>query len=187
MRRDKEGQPLELVGSWADISDRKKVETELKRMADQVDVRNRFIRETFGRYLTDEVVTTLLESPSGLKMGGEKRRLTMLMSDLRGFTSLSERQPPDRVVALLNHYFATMVKVIKQYEGTIDEFTAMIFVLFGVPTWGRRCRARWPCVVAITGDAKCQRICPPEDRLRWRWASVSIRAVIVGNIARLSG
>jgi PAS domain S-box-containing protein len=136
VRRATDGKPIELVGSWADISDRKHVELELKQMAAQVDIRNRFIRETFGRYLTDEVVTTLLESPSGLAMGGEKRKVTMLMSDLRGFTSLSERLAPQRVVSILNSYFATMTKVIKQYEGTIDEFIGdAILVLFGAPTW----------------------------------------------------
>jgi adenylate cyclase len=81
-------------------------------------------------------VTTLLESPSGLAMGGEKRKVTMLMSDLRGFTALSERLAPQRVVSILNSYFATMTKVIKQYEGTIDEFIGdAILVLFGAPTW----------------------------------------------------
>lgn len=101
---DDEGKPKEIVGSWADVSDRKRVEAELKHLAEQVELRNRFIRETFGRYLTDEVVSTVLESPSGLKMGGEKRKISMIMTDLRGFTSLSERLPPQRVVALLNRY-----------------------------------------------------------------------------------
>ena len=134
--RDKEGNPKELVGSWADISERKQVEAERQRLAEQVELRNRFIRETFGRYLTDEVVATLLESPRGLQIGGEKRKITMMMSDLRGFTSLSERLPPERVVAILNRYLTAMVKIIKQYEGTIDEFIGdAIFVLFGAPTW----------------------------------------------------
>ena len=131
-----DGKPKEIVGSWADVSDRKRVEAELKRLAEQVEVRNRFIRETFGRYLTDEVVDTVLESPSGLQMGGEKRKLTMMMTDLRGFTSLSERLPADRVVKLLNRYLATMVPIIKHYQGTIDEFIGdAIFVLFGAPVW----------------------------------------------------
>ena len=69
-------------------------------------------------------------------MGGEKRKITMLMTDLRGFTSLSERLPPERVVALLNRYLTTMVSVIKQYRGTIDEFIGdAIFVIFGAPIW----------------------------------------------------
>ena len=133
---DKDGQPKEIVGSWADISDRKRDEAELKRLAGEVELRNRFIRETFGRYLTDEVVTTLLDFPSGLQVGGEKRKVTMLMADLRGFTSLSERLAPERVVTLLNRYLATMVNIIKQYEGTIDEYIGdAIFVLFGAPVW----------------------------------------------------
>ncbi|HZY31914.1 MAG TPA: PAS domain S-box protein [Candidatus Methylomirabilis sp.] len=133
---DEEGKPKEVVGSWADISERKRVEAELKRLAEQVELRNRFIRETFGRYLTDEVVANLLESPTGLQLGGEKRKVTMMMSDLRGFTSLSERLAPERVVALLNRYLATMVKIIKEYQGTIDEFIGdAIFVLFGAPVW----------------------------------------------------
>ena len=133
---DTEGKPKEIVGSWADVSDRKRVEAELKSLAKQVELRNRFIRETFGRYLTDEVVSAVLESPSGLQMGGDKRKVTMMMTDLRGFTSLSERLAPERVVAILNRYLTTMVTIIKKYEGTIDEFIGdAIFVLFGAPVW----------------------------------------------------
>src|SRR5262245_57176150 len=133
---DKEGRPKDIVGSWADISDRKRTEADLKRLAEQVERHNRFICETFGRYLTDEVVATVLDSPTGLQMGGEKRKITMLMTDLRGFTSLSERLPPERVVALLNRYLTAMVSVTKQYQGTIDEFIGdAIFVLFGAPIW----------------------------------------------------
>jgi PAS domain S-box-containing protein len=133
---DKEGKASELVGSWADISERKLVEAELQRLAEQVELRNRFIRQTFGRYLNDEVVATLLESPAGPQAGGEKRKVTMLMADLRGFTALSERSSPERVVTLLNRYLTTMVGVVKAYEGTIDEFIGdAIFVLFGAPLW----------------------------------------------------
>ena len=133
---DKDGKPKDIVGSWADISDRKRTEGDLKRLAEQVERHNRFICETFGRYLTDEVVATVLESPNGLQMAGEKRKVTMMMTDLRGFTSLSERLAPERVVALLNRYLTTMVSVIKQYQGTIDEFIGdAIFVLFGAPVW----------------------------------------------------
>lgn len=134
--RNEEGKPKEIVGSWADISDRKRIEAELHRLAEQVEVRNRFIRETLGRYLTDEVVDTVLDSPSGLKMGGEKRKITMLMTDLRGFTSLSERLPAERIVAMLNRYLTTMVSVVKRYHGTVDDFIGdAIFVLFGAPVW----------------------------------------------------
>ncbi len=93
------------------------------------------IRETFGRYLTDEVVANLLERPEGLKLGGERRKITILTSDLRGFTATSERLPPEEVVKVLNLYLAHMADVITSYQGTIDEFMGDgILVLFGAPT-----------------------------------------------------
>ncbi|MGL5082814.1 MAG: CHASE2 domain-containing protein [Microcoleaceae cyanobacterium] len=93
------------------------------------------IRKTFGRYLSDEIVATLLESPEGLKMGGERRKITILTSDLRGFTALSERLSPEEVVKVLNFYLSQMADVITDYQGTIDEFMGDgILVLFGAPT-----------------------------------------------------
>lgn len=93
------------------------------------------IRKTFGRYLTDEVVANLLENPRGLKLGGERRTVTILTSDLRGFTALAERLPPEEVIKVLNIYLGYMADVITQYQGTIDEFMGDgILVLFGAPT-----------------------------------------------------
>ena len=93
------------------------------------------IRQTFGRYLNKEVVASLLESPEGLKMGGERRKITILTSDLRGFTATSERLPPEEVVKILNFYLGAMADVITKYQGTIDEFMGDgILVLFGAPT-----------------------------------------------------
>ena len=67
-------------------------------MANQLQLHNRFIRKTFGRYLTDDVVKSLLESPEGLRLGGERRKITLVMTDLRGFTSMSGRLAPEQVV-----------------------------------------------------------------------------------------
>ncbi|MCD8485821.1 MAG: adenylate/guanylate cyclase domain-containing protein [Desertifilum sp.] len=95
------------------------------------------IRKTFGRYLSDSVVANLLESPEGLKLGGQRQKLTILTSDLRGFTSLSERLPPEEVVKILNFYLEYMADVITAHQGTIDEFMGDgILVLFGAPTQG---------------------------------------------------
>jgi PAS domain S-box-containing protein len=133
---EKAGKPKEIVGSWADISDRKDIEAALQRLSKEVERRNQFIREAFGRYLTDEVVSNVLESPTGLELKGEKRTVTMMMADLRGFTSLSERLAPERVVAIINRYLSAMTPIIKKYQGTIDEIIGdAIFVLFGAPTW----------------------------------------------------
>jgi adenylate cyclase len=112
----------------------KRAMQEIQRLAEQLEIRNRFIRETFGRYLTDEVVANLLDSPGGLRLGGEKRQVTMLMADLRGFTSLAEGLAPEQVVTILNRYLGTMIEVIAHYQGTIDEFIGdAIFVIFGAP------------------------------------------------------
>ncbi|MBF0180253.1 MAG: adenylate/guanylate cyclase domain-containing protein [Magnetococcales bacterium] len=101
---------------------------------DQLEVRNRFIRNTFGRYLSDEVVSNLLDSPTGLDMGGSKREVTVMMTDLRGFTALCERLPAESVVMLLNLYFAEMVEIIAQYKGTImGMFGDGLMVVFGAP------------------------------------------------------
>jgi PAS domain S-box-containing protein len=133
---EKAGKPKEIVGSWADITDRKNIEAALQRLSKEVEQRNQFIREAFGRYLTDEVVSNVLESPTALELKGEKRTVTMMMTDLRGFTPLSERLAPEKVLALLNRYVTVMVPIINQYQGTVDEIIGdAIFVLFGVPVW----------------------------------------------------
>jgi class 3 adenylate cyclase len=107
---------------------------ELERLNEDLEVRNQFIRQTFGRYTSDEIVARLLESPEGLSLGGESREVTILMSDLRGFTSLSERLSPDQIVTLLNIYLGEMAEVIMQYQGMIDEFIGdAILVIFGAP------------------------------------------------------
>lgn len=95
-----------------------------------------FIRQTFGRYLSDEVVNKLLANPAALKLGGEKKEITIMMSDLRGFTSLSESLSPETVIAMLNNYYSIMVEVIQKYHGTILEFIGdAIMVIFGAPLW----------------------------------------------------
>ena len=93
------------------------------------------IRKIFGRYLSDRVVANLLESPEGLKLGGEKRTITIMTSDLRGFTAISERLLPEETIKLLNVYLHYMADTIADYQGTIDEFQGDgILVLFGAPT-----------------------------------------------------
>jgi adenylate cyclase len=107
---------------------------QLKDSYEQLERRNEFIRKTFGRYTGDDIAEVLLDLPNGLELGGEKREITLLMSDLRGFTALAERLEPHEVVALLNHYFTVMVEQIQQWGGTIDEFIGdAILVFFGAP------------------------------------------------------
>lgn len=100
----------------------------------ELELRNAFIREIFGRYITDEVVNTVLASPEGLQLGGERRNLTILMSDLRGFSTLCEGLGPEHVVQLLNVYLGAMADVIGEYRGSVNEFIGdAILAVFGAP------------------------------------------------------
>jgi class 3 adenylate cyclase len=93
-----------------------------------------FIRTTLGRYVSPEVAKTLLESPEGLKFGGEKREITVLMSDLRGYTRFAEQGDPAWVMEVLNDYLARMTDIIIAYGGTINEFIGdAIFAVYGAP------------------------------------------------------
>jgi class 3 adenylate cyclase len=92
------------------------------------------VRRAFGRYVSEEVATSVLQSPEGLELGGEEREVTILMSDLRGFTAMAARRTPQQVIEFLNVYLEAMVDVISRYEGTIDEIIGDgILVIFGAP------------------------------------------------------
>jgi adenylate cyclase len=146
----------------------------------------RFICEIFGRYLTDEVVASLLDSPGALRLGGEQRTVTIVMSDLRGFTSLSGRLAPEQVVVMLNRYLSTMVEVILHYQGTINEFIGdAILVIFGAPVWRDDDAPRAvACAVAMqlamaTVNAEHRRTGLPDVEMG---IGVHTGEVVVGNI-----
>ena len=93
-----------------------------------------FIRNAFGRYVSPEVAQTLLESPDGLRLGGHKREITVLMSDLRGYTRFAEMGDPVSVMDVLNDYLGRMADLIIAHGGSINEFIGdAIFAVFGAP------------------------------------------------------
>ncbi len=107
---------------------------ETAKLAADLEVRNGFIRKVFGRYLTDEIVASLLETPGGLELGGQKRKVTILMSDIRGFSALAERCTPEQVIGFLNTYLGAMAEVVTHFQGTIDEFIGdAVLAIFGAP------------------------------------------------------
>lgn len=131
-----------IIAVFSDISeiielrDAVKSMKKIQELNDRLELRNKLLSETFGRFLSDEIVKKLLDTPDGLKLGGRKQTLTMLMSDLRGFTAISERMDPADLVKLLNHYLEEMTEPIQKYGGTIIEFIGDgILAVYGAPDY----------------------------------------------------
>ena len=93
-----------------------------------------WIRHAFSHYLSKEVIHELMNDPSRLKLGGERRVITVLFSDVRGFTSYSESQQPEEVVARLNEILTAQVQVVFKNNGTLDKFVGdELMAFFGAP------------------------------------------------------
>ncbi|MEW6387224.1 MAG: adenylate/guanylate cyclase domain-containing protein [Thermodesulfobacteriota bacterium] len=92
------------------------------------------IRRMFAQYMSEKVIHHLMQHPEKLKLGGERRRVTLFFSDLAGFTTLSERLDPEAVVSLLNDYLSQMTDIILEEEGTVDKYEGdAIMAFWGAP------------------------------------------------------
>ena len=92
------------------------------------------VKSTFKKYVSKNIVDKLLESEDSLNLGGTESDITILFSDIRGFTSMSEKLNPSEIVRLLNKYFQSMIDVVFKYNGTLDKIVGdELMVLYGVP------------------------------------------------------
>ncbi len=92
------------------------------------------VMSAFARYTSPQIAAYVLGSPEGERQGGVSRTVSILMSDLRGFTSMGASMEPDELITILNHYFEAMVDVIGRHGGTVIEFLGDgIFAVFGAP------------------------------------------------------
>lgn len=99
-----------------------------------VEKKSRYIKKAFSTYVSPQLVTELLKDPGRLKLGGEKRVISVLFSDIRGFTTLSEKLPPEALVALLNEYLSPMTGIVLSEEGMLDKYIGdAIMAVFNAP------------------------------------------------------
>ena len=97
-------------------------------------VQKRQLKNAFGTYVSSTVVNKIIEDPKSLMLGGTKKILSVLFSDIRGFTTYSERMDPQVVVSIINKYLSAMSEPVLTHEGTIDKFIGdAIFAIFGAP------------------------------------------------------
>jgi len=136
--------------------------------------RGRQIKSIFSRYVSPKVVEELVKNPhAALTLGGKKQVVTILFSDIRNFTTLSEQLKPEQVVELLNEYFQSMTDVIFAHDGTVDKFIGdAIMAVFGAPV----AHEDDPFRAVKTGLLMLKAL----DTLNTRWAAQGKRTLAIG-------
>lgn len=131
------------------------------------------LRRTFGRYVSPQILEYLLENPDKVELGGARRDMTVLFSDIRGFTTISEASEPEEVVEMLNEYLTLMVEILLEHEGTLDKFIGDAVMGF------------WNAPTDVEDHATKAVLCAIEminatTRLRERWEREGKAAIRIG-------
>jgi adenylate cyclase len=110
-----------------------------------------FLRNAFGYYLSPRVIEKIIENPKSLSLGGERRRISVMFTDLEGFTTIAERLDPERLASLLNEYLSAMSDIIFEEGGTIDKYEGDAIIAF----WNAPLEQDDHVLRAVTAALRC--------------------------------
>jgi adenylate cyclase len=125
--------------------------------------RRRQLRTVFDKYMAADVVDEIMRNPDAIRLGGEKQELSVLFSDIAGFTSISEQMDPETLVELLNRYLSAMTEIILRHRGNVNKYLGDgIMAIFGAPR-GEPNHASLACFAALDSQAELAGL-----RERWK-------------------
>ncbi|MEL7832695.1 CHASE2 domain-containing protein [Fodinibius sp. N2] len=139
------------------------------------------IRSAFGQYVQPEFVEQLIAQPDLLQLGGQKKRLTVLFSDIAGFTTISEQKEPEELVSFLNEYLGAMTDIIFEHSGTVDKYIGdAVMAFWGAPI-GQANHAELACRSTLKMMKKVNELAPQDTNIHSRFG-IATGDMIVGNI-----
>lgn len=139
------------------------------------------IRSAFGQYVQPEFVEQLIARPDLLKLGGQKKVLTVMFSDLAGFTTISEQKEPEELVTFLNEYLGAMTDIIFEYSGTVDKYIGdAVMAFWGAPI-DQKDHAVLACRSTLNMLRKVEEITPQDTDTHARFG-IATGDMVVGNI-----
>ncbi len=148
----------------------------------------KFIRSTFSNFVSKVIVDELLKHPEMIKLGGERKEISVLFSDIRDFTSLSEKYQPEEIVNILNNYLSRMTATIFKYEGTLDKYVGDEIMAFWNAPLPQEDHAILSCLTALemmNELGEFNKEMPPEYRLNIG-IGINTGDAIVGNMGSTS-
>ncbi len=131
------------------------------------------VKGAFSLYLSPDVINQVLENPETLKLGGEKKELTVFFSDVRDFTTISETMTPEKLCELMNRYFTPMTKIVLESKGVLDKFIGDAIMAF----WGA------PIEILNNADVACEasiKMLYELDRLRVDFPKIGLPVMDIG-------
>jgi adenylate cyclase len=157
----------------------------IKTLYDDIETKNILLRRVIGRYVSEEVAAEIVADPGRhLKLGGEKRDVTVLFGDLRGFTPMAERLDAEDVVDILNVYLSHVIDLVFEFRGNLDKFRGDGFMaFFGAPlAHGDDAASAVRCALALQERLKSISFAKFPDLRLLAGIGINSGAVIAGNV-----